>query len=317
MARVAQSFTTTRAGIDVGDCIVEIEDVEKSVNGVKSTFTDGIGTISPSLARKVEEKLRSDSQRRSKNRPASSAYQIRCGGYKGMVSIAAGKDGEGDVLSLRPSMSKFDSSHVHTLDIAGSFDRPLPCYLNRPLIKILEDLGVPAQNFLTLQRAAVARIETAKKTFCGAAKLLEASGLGGPGKVAALFRRIKEATGIDFDSYDDEFLHSTIELVVLHELRGLKFKGRIFLPRSYVLVGVADEDHWLKEGEIYERSGKATVYLEGLVSISRSPCVHPGDLQIVRAVGRIPEGVASRLSGLVNCVAFSMQGQRISLVRYV
>ena len=307
MARVAQSFTTTRPGIDVEDCIVEIPDVERTTNGVVSTFTDGVGTISPSLARKVEEKLRG-SQKKPKNLPASSAYQIRCGGFKGMVSIAAG---EGDVLSLRPSMSKFDSAHLLSLDIAGRFDRPLPCYLNRPLTKILEDLGVPAATLLSLQRAAVMNVETSKATFVGAAKLLDYSGLGVPGKVATLFRRIKEATGIDFASYQDEFLQATIELVVLHELRYLKFKGRIFLPQSYVLVGVADEDHYLKEGEVcasVKRSGKSIVYLEGMITISRSPCVHPGDLQIVRAVGRIPDGLAPTLSKLVNCVAFSMKG---------
>ena len=245
-----------------------------------------------------------------------------------MVSIAAGAEGEGDVLSLRPSMSKFDSSHQHTLDIASTFNRPLPCYLNRPLIKILEDLGIPAQHFVDLQRTASARIEEAKKTFLGAATLLDSSGLGGPAKVATLFRRIKKATGIELHSYGeargaggasgggDEFLEAAVELAVINELRNLKFKGRIFLPLSYVLVGVADEAHYLKEGEVYaavKRSGKATVYLEGLISISRSPCVHPGDLQVVRAVGKLPPGVAPRLSALVNCVAFSMKGARFVL----
>jgi hypothetical protein len=57
-----------------------IADVER--NG--SVFTDGVGTISPSLARQVEQALLGTMMvLKRRNAINSSCYQIRLGGYKG------------------------------------------------------------------------------------------------------------------------------------------------------------------------------------------------------------------------------------------
>lgn len=53
----------------------------------------------------------------------------------------------GNVICLRPSMIKFDAPASLKIEIARAFDRPGPYYLNRPLIMVLEDLGVPFQVF--------------------------------------------------------------------------------------------------------------------------------------------------------------------------
>ena len=53
---------------------------------------------------------------------------------------------------------------------------------------------------------------------------------------------------------------------------------------------------------------QTTVYLEGPVLISRSPVIHPGDVQVVKAVGKPPENSPLALGGLVNCVVFSCEG---------
>ena len=55
-------------------------------------------------------------------------------------------------------------------------------------------------------------------------------------------------------------------------------------------------------------SGKEPVYLAGIVAISRSPFVHPGDVQMIRAVGKLDSGQAPRLAMQENCVTFSTHG---------
>lgn len=57
-------------------------------------------------------------------------------------------------------------------------------------------------------------------------------------------------------------------------------------------------------------SQEERIYLEGPVAISRSPTMHPGDVQVARAVGEIPEGWAPHISLLKNCVVFSSKGSR-------
>lgn len=50
---------------------------------------------------------------------------------------------KGDVLMLRPSMIKFDGSNKTDVEICEAAWKPLPMYLNRQFIKILEDMGTP------------------------------------------------------------------------------------------------------------------------------------------------------------------------------
>ena len=73
-----------------------------------------------------------------------------------------------------------------------------------------------------------------------------------------------------------------------------------------------DETGVLQEGEIYVVTEKAPeggrrVLLQDRVAITRSPCLQPGDVQVVKAVN-VP--VDSPLNALMNVVVFSQQGQR-------
>lgn len=86
-------------------------------------FSDGIGKISASLAAKVAKKL----QLSVHNAPCS--YQIRFGGYKGVVTCWPEDRDDGFHLFLRKSMLKFKSEHS-ILEIC-SWSKYLPCFLNR------------------------------------------------------------------------------------------------------------------------------------------------------------------------------------------
>lgn len=220
-------------------------------------------------------------------------------------------------------MIKFEGPSL-TLDIANSFPRPLLAYLNRPLIKILEDLKIKPDIFLKLQNDAVKEVENARISILGAATLLDRNSLGTASHLSTTLRLLKRLLGIDFKLnsnrntgstsqkfIEDSFLDSCISLTVTHALKVLKFKARIPLPNCWTLVGIADESNYLKETEIYaaiKRKGEKTIYLEGWITISRSPCVHPGDVQRVWAVGKLPEGVALEMRENTNCVVFSVQG---------
>ena len=86
-------------------------------------------------------------------------------------------------------------------------------------------------------------------------------------------------------------------------------------PWSATPNGVADEEPggFLEPNKIYgcvHELGKEPVYLTGLVAISCSPCIHPGDVQMVRAVGQIPDGKAPRITTQQDCVVFSARGAR-------
>lgn len=54
-------------------------------------------------------------------------------------------------------MVKFEVSPSSSaeIEICGAANKPLPMFLNRPLIKILEDLGVHNQSFMDLQAEVV------------------------------------------------------------------------------------------------------------------------------------------------------------------
>ena len=65
---------------------------------------------------------------------------------------------QGEALVLRPSMIKFDATNKTDIEICESAYRPLPAYLNRQFIKILEDMGVDDSFFLTLQKKEVDRL---------------------------------------------------------------------------------------------------------------------------------------------------------------
>jgi hypothetical protein len=76
-----------------------------------------------------------------------------------------------------------------------------------------------------------------------------------------------------------------------------------------------DETNTLREGEVYistqriDNSGyvERQVIVNDRVVVTRAPALHPGDVQLVRAVDALP---GSPLRDLQNCIVFSQQGER-------
>ncbi|KAM0749810.1 RdRP-domain-containing protein [Meredithblackwellia eburnea MCA 4105] len=312
-ARIAQAFTSTQPSVSLHpEEVRSMPDIKASFADKGETiFTDGVGIISPDLADEIERVLnvgKPHSQRKRRVKPTT--YQIRIGGAKGVVAVDPRLNNSGRLIYLRPSMEKYVASSALsiTLDIAQTFSRPLPAFLNRPLIQVLENLGVQASVFMDLQSDAVSEIEGSLEDSCSAASLVERMGF-----TTSLHRILRRLDSLGVDPLGDLFLQTCIEIAVTLALRDIKHKARVPLPGCYTLVGIADEDGILEEGEIYaaiEQEGKDIVYLEGPVCISRSPVIHPGDVQMVRAVGRLPPHRAPFASYQKNSVIFSVKGTR-------
>ncbi|KAG5539164.1 hypothetical protein RHGRI_019651 [Rhododendron griersonianum] len=80
-ARLGQSFSSSRETLSVGRHErVMIPDVEIERDGIKYVFSDGIGKLSPDFARRVAKKC-------GINNSIPSAFQIRYGGYKGVLAV--------------------------------------------------------------------------------------------------------------------------------------------------------------------------------------------------------------------------------------
>ena len=166
-----------------------------------------MGLISPELAAVVDEAYNrslTPSQRKRRVKPTvyqvrnqsllpslacSCFLKIRLGGSKGLVSIDATLGGK--VVHLRPSMTKFDAKAL-TLDICGDNPRRLPAFLNRPLIKLLEDLGVAPSVFFDLQQSTLDEIEQSKKSFHVGSKYVEELGLAQASKLAQTLRLLAQ-----------------------------------------------------------------------------------------------------------------------------
>lgn len=140
---------------------------------------------------------------------------------------------QGEVLRLRPSMIKFEATSTQ-IEICSAGFKPLPFYLNRQLIKILEDLGVPDQAFLDLQDEAVEQLRITAENPINAGYYLQRNLVGKSARLPWLIRKLSYI-GMSFS--DDSFLRDTHELAVLVQLRELKYRSRIYVDRGMTLLG--------------------------------------------------------------------------------
>jgi hypothetical protein len=307
-ARISQAFTTTDSSISVPAEEIFTED---DVNFGKYCFTDGVGSISPQLARKIWRALQkrgSRSTRRAMTYPR--AFQIRLVGAKGMLSVDHKLSG--DTVVLRPSMIKFDAPHSTDVEIAQAFVRPSKYYLNRPLIMVLEGLGVQYDVFERLQDAAVRDVEEAGTSLEKAVDTLDQFGLATSYRMSSTLLHLAKLNMTP--SFMGDFYDRMIEITIHHVLRDLKHHARIPVNDGYTLVGVADIHGHLQEGEIFAcvtiPESDEIQYLKGDVLVSRSPIIHPGDVQVVRAIGQPPVGSPFAKEPLMNTIVFSIEGSK-------
>ncbi|KAK0569578.1 hypothetical protein OC861_000758 [Tilletia horrida] len=305
-ARLGQSLTTTHTTLRVPVGVVKEDLPDIKRNG--HCFSDGVGTLSSAVVRD----LTGNSSKSLKNGPV--VFQIRLGGAKGVLALDSRLPGY--VIRLRPSQVKYRyPSHTKelSLEVAMACTSPLPFYLNRPMIALLESLGVPASAFLDLQRKAVTSLKKALTFPQDAAQILAQYGLGQATKLDQILK------GLDGPLMsprrlnalkDVPFLRACMIAAITYALRAIKYRCRIPVPKSCTLMGIMDETGKLEEGQIYvclRPNGKRQV-LQGLCLVARSPMMHPGDAQLANAIGEVKQD--HPLRALHNCVVFSSKGTR-------
>ncbi|KAH8727103.1 rna-dependent rna polymerase-like protein [Phaeosphaeriaceae sp. PMI808] len=304
-ARIGQAFSDTIFAIPIPSSAIVVEtkaDVERN----RRCFSDGCGTLSLELFQKVWKSL---PPHRRQMRPT--VLQIRFRGAKGVLSLDETLTGQ--QLQIRKSMTKYVANQGwRDLELCGAAYKPLKMYLNHQFIKILEDLGVPLNNFIKVQDEACSTLQRVIKHPLNAASFLEYSHSGVQAKIPRLFQ-LMHYIGLSFQA--DRFLTDIVEVAAMSALRSLKYRARIPLEKGYLLYGIMDETNTLKEGEVYivteelqdDDYREKNIIVGDRIVVTRAPALHPGDVQIVTAVD-VPEN--SPLKSLQNCIVFSQQGAR-------
>ncbi|CAK7275185.1 hypothetical protein SEPCBS119000_006566 [Sporothrix epigloea] len=313
-ARIGQAFSETPFAISLIEnriSVYRIPDVTSRFDA-KRLFSDGVGTISLEAAQCIWKQLP-----RSKKQPT--CFQIRYAGAKGMLSLDTRL--EGRQIRLRPSMIKFESKENTNLEICDMAMQAIPLYLNRQLIKILEDMGTPSIWFQERQEEALRKLRLITSSPYNMASFLKTQSVATAIKLHKLLL-LADRLGLDFRS--DPFLRRATDAVVLRELRLLKHKARIFVPNGVTLFGIMDETGFLQEHEVYiafdaPKKSSGLCRFSGppangaKVIVTRSPALHPGDIQL--ALNKQPplhdeNGRQHPLRALNNCIVFSSHGVR-------
>ncbi|KAJ7568127.1 hypothetical protein O6H91_01G019700 [Diphasiastrum complanatum] len=282
-ARMGQSFSSSTHTLNVSSYeISHIPDVERVSGQIKYCFSDGIGKISKAFAMEVGAKCGLSK--------VPSAFQIRYGGYKGVVAIDLSCFYK---LSLRPSMCKFPSPHTG-LDVL-SWTRFIPCYLNRQVVNLLSTLG----------RDVVEQLDRILHDPVVALEVLQIAYAGHSHKTMV------QMFHAGYHPQTEPYLNSSLQV----------FRA------SQCLMGCLDETGILEYGEAFVQvsptSGTRLLLKDGLkapqgrcgdsgqesacvvhVVVAKNPCLHPGDVRVLRAVD-VP-----RLRHMVDCIVFPQRGPR-------
>ncbi|KAJ0100570.1 hypothetical protein Patl1_20784 [Pistacia atlantica] len=292
-SRLGQSLSASRVAVHVDRKDIKIiPDVEVKRNGIKYVFSDGIGKISSQFAQEVAKKCGFTSY-------TPSAFQIRYGGFKGVVAIDPNSSVK---LSLRHSMLKYESDST-SLDILEN-SKYQSYFLNRQLITLLSTLGINDDVFERKQREAIAQLDA---ILTDPSRALEALGLMSSGESTNV---LKEMLKCDYRPDAEPFLSLMLQTFRASSLQDLRTKARIFLPKGRAMMGTLDETGTLEYGQSRgNESGQRSV-CKGKVVVAKNPCLHPGDMRVLKAVD-VPA-----LYHMVDCVVFPAKGKSFNPMDY-
>ncbi|XP_043725101.1 RNA-dependent RNA polymerase 2 [Telopea speciosissima] len=304
-ARMGQLFSSSRETLNVSPQDVEIiPDIEVTTDGIQYCFSDGIGKVSPSFARLIALECGL--------RHTPSAFQIRYGGYKGVIAVDRNSFRK---LSLRGSMLKFHSKD-RMLNVT-SWSESMPCYLNREIISLLSTLGIEDEKFEQMQREQIRLLDEMLTNREAALVVLDCTG-----------KDCKTIlTNMLLNGYEpsvEPFLSMMLRAHREYQLSDLRNKCRIFVPKGRVLMGCLDETGTLDYGQVYvrvtmtgaerqsddhnffQKVDQTTSIVVGRVVVTKNPCLHPGDIRVLQAVHE--EALEGK--GLVDCLVFPQKGER-------
>ncbi|PIA62130.1 hypothetical protein AQUCO_00200258v1 [Aquilegia coerulea] len=300
-ARMGQLFSSSQQTVIVEKKDVHnIPDIEVTTDGITYCFSDGIGKISKSFANQVAQKCGYD--------PTPSAFQIRYGGYKGVIAVDRKSFRK---LSLRPSMQKFDSEN-RMLNVAG-YSKSNPSYLNREIISLLSTLGIEDEKFEAMLHQQICVLHKMLSNKEAARTVLA----GMDAKTVILDKMLL----LGYDPSREPYLHLMLKAHRDYQLSDIRSKCRLFVPKGRVLMGCLDETGTLSYGQVFVRvtmtsaelqSGDQTFFQKeddktavvvGKVVVTKNPCLHPGDIRVL-------EAVYDRKLESCDCLVFPQKGER-------
>lgn len=285
------------------DC-KKILDIER--NGFN--FTDGVGKMSPVVARLLTEEMLKP-QRRPSADYQSSCFQFRLAGCKGVLALDPNVPNL--EIHIRESQDKFWSSHDKLEIIRCS--QFASASLNRQLIQVMSSLGVPDEFFKKRLRALLRDYTEAESNPNKALELLMKH--IDPNHMTLSIANLVRGGFMDCQ---EPFVMSLIRLWRSWTVKSLKEKAKIILDDGAFVLGVVDETATLRgyyedapEDELPQifcqispPLSKKRKIITGRCVVTRNPSLHPGDVRIVEAVDR-PE-----LHHLVDVVVFPQTGTR-------
>ncbi|GLU20684.1 hypothetical protein SLE2022_368720 [Rubroshorea leprosula] len=305
-ARMGQLFSSSLPTFDVPSQDVEtITDIEVITEGIHYCFSDGIGKISLPFARQVAQKCGLNH--------TPSAFQIRYGGYKGVVAVDRNSFRK---MSLRKSMLKFDSE-VRKLNITKWSDS-MPCFLNREIVTLLSTLGVKDEAFEAMQQEQLHLLGKMLTNREAALDVLQ--NIGGNNSKNILVKMLLQGYEPNSEPYLSMMLQAHHRIL----LSDLKSRCRIFVPKGRILIGCLDETGVLEYGQVFVRISMTKAELEcadqtffhkvdektsiviGKVVVTKNPCLHPGDVRVLEAVYE----VELEEKGMTDCIVFPQKGMR-------
>lgn len=295
-------------------------------------MNDGIGRISPSLAKKVAKLLGLTD--------CPSCFQGRLGSAKGMWLIDIDseddfeEDFENDWVELYPSQRKwecdFEDVHHRTLEIRNWPTELKSASLNQQFIPVLEarskDSGlmrrVISSHLQTALHAELGEQTDAMKDTMSLRLWIHQSGpsksdrlLDGSAEfLAGLPNNSADKVAFLLDSGFDhkrlEYLKDAVLEIYQKKADTLKIKMNITIPCSAYVYMAADFSSTLEEGEVhlsfstkFRVEGFSDTLLEQMdILVARAPAHLPSDIQRVRVVSR-PE-----LRKLKDVIIFSTKG---------
>jgi len=264
-------------------------------------FSEGIGKISMSLMDQIKHRYKIPSR--------VSAIQIRLGTAKGVLVVDPTI--KGDHICIRGSMIKWpESSFWNSLDILN-YSKYCPFYLKPQVILLLSFLGIEDQVFLDIQQESIRDLLQNNVTVNLSRYLDNQTPFSQADKL------LKYCFDKEVNLESEPFLHGVSRVTMIRALMNVVDKKGIgpFVKRGALLFGVLDEYDVLEEDEIYvgislsngEDKSDLEV-IEGEVIITKTPCVYPGDIRKMKAVGK--EKAQGRWHHILNCIVFPAKGKR-------
>ncbi|XP_054711022.1 uncharacterized protein LOC129220618 [Uloborus diversus] len=305
MARMGQCLSSTEEGTQITlNAGNEIALPDIKTKDRRYIFSDGIGSVSSDLAEEIRSAYIKSAALNDDEvvffNPT--AFQIRYKGCKGMVAIDPTLPVR--TIGIRPSMEKFECVTSSQLEIV-KISAPRKLFLNKHLITILEQMGVPKKSFLDLQiNMMMDLLDSLVDEGRAASILIDNMPVHFP------FSSLSKA-GIFLTR--EPFFRSLLLAFFKSFAAKLQTHMRIAIPESHGrnMLGILDETKTLKYGEVFVQYSKSIAFpnrdmqiLRGSVIVTKNPCLHPGDVRKLTAVD-VPA-----LHHLRDCIVFPAQGKR-------